>query len=108
MRSVEEQALHTHMLLPEVKDDSKYLLCPMPGTLISCGEDILLILLRSQLNAIIYLSFKRYFENDHSKLRILVDSRLENQRIWRFVLYSTIPSHSSLLWQDDDAVTRDS
>ena len=49
------------------------------------------ILLRSQLNAKISLSFKRDFENDHSKLRILVDSRLENQRIWRFVLTSTIP-----------------
>ena len=33
--------------------------------------------------------FKRDFEIDHSKLRILVDSRLENQRIWRFVLIST-------------------
>ena len=33
-----EQELHTHMLLPEIKDDSKYLLCPMPGTLISCGK----------------------------------------------------------------------
>ena len=33
---------------------------------------------------------KENFENDHSKLRILVDSRLENQRIWRFVLTSTI------------------
>ena len=48
------------------------------------------ILLRSQLNAKISLSFKRDFENDHSKLRILVDSRLENQRTWRFVLNSTI------------------
>ena len=47
-------------------------------------------LLRSQLNAKISLSFKRDFENDHSKLRILVDSRLENQRIWRFVSISTI------------------
>ena len=48
------------------------------------------ILLRSQLNAKIYLSFKRDFENDNSQLRILVDSRLENQRIWHFVLISTI------------------
>ena len=48
------------------------------------------ILLRPRLNAKISLSFKRDFENDHSKLRILVDSRLENQRIWRFVLKSTI------------------
>ena len=38
----------------------------------------------------ISLSFKRDFENDHSKLRILVDSRLENRRIWRFVLTLTI------------------
>ena len=49
-----------------------------------------IVLLRSQLNTKISLSFKRDFENDHSKLRILVDSRLENQRIWRFVLTSTI------------------
>ena len=48
------------------------------------------ILLWSQLNAKISLSFKRDFENDHTKLRILVDSRLENQRIWLFVLNSTI------------------
>ena len=38
-------------------------------------------LLRSQINAKISLSFKRDFENDHSKQRILVDSRLENQRM---------------------------
>ena len=48
------------------------------------------VALRSQLNAKISLSFTRYFENDHSRLRILVDSRLENQRIWRFVLNSII------------------
>ena len=48
------------------------------------------VLLRSQLNAKITLSFKRDFENDHSKLRILFNSRLENHRIWRFVLISTI------------------
>ena len=47
------------------------------------------LLLRSQLNAKISLCFKRDFENDHSKLRILVDSRLENHRLWRFVLTST-------------------
>ena len=52
--------------------------------------EIMSVLLRSQLNAKISLSFKRDFENDHSKLRILVDSCLENQRIWRFVLISTI------------------
>ena len=52
----------------------------------------MLILLRSQLNAKISLSFEREFENDHSKLRIFVDSRLENQRIWFFVLTSTISS----------------
>ena len=38
VRTVKEQALHVHMLPPELKDDSKYLLCPMPGTLISCGK----------------------------------------------------------------------
>ena len=48
------------------------------------------LLLRSQLNDKISLSFKRDFENDQSKLRILVDSRLKNQKIWRFVLISTI------------------
>ena len=37
------------------------------------------LLLRSQLNAKISLSFKRNFENDHSKLRILVNSRIENR-----------------------------
>ena len=42
----------------------------------------------------ISLSFKRDFENDHSKLRILVDSRLENQRIWRLVVTATV--HLSL------------
>ena len=47
-------------------------------------------LLLSQLNAKISLSFKRDIENDHSKLRILVDFRLENQLIWCFVLTSTI------------------
>ena len=42
----------------------------------------------------ISFSFKRDFEYDYSKLRILVDSRLENQRIWRFVLISTISQQS--------------
>ena len=42
------------------------------------------VLLRSQLNAKISLSFQRDSENDQSKLRILVDSRLENQRIQRY------------------------
>ena len=51
---------------------------------------LIYVLLRSRLNAKISLSFKRDFENDRSKLRILADSRLENQRIWRFVLNSTI------------------
>jgi hypothetical protein len=32
-----EHALSVHMLPMEIKDDSKYLLCPMPGTLISLG-----------------------------------------------------------------------
>ena len=58
---------------------------------ISSHEESLFLLLRSQVNAKISLSFKRDFENDHSKLRKLVDSRLENQRIWRFDLTSTIP-----------------
>ena len=56
----------------------------------------MLILLRSQLNAKISLYFEREFENDHSKLRIFVDSRLENQRMWRFVLTSTLCSLFSL------------
>ena len=38
MRTLEEQNLHKYMLLPEIKDNSKFLLCPMPGTLISCGK----------------------------------------------------------------------
>jgi len=37
IRSPLEHALSIHMLPMEVKDDSKYLLCPMPGTLISLG-----------------------------------------------------------------------
>ena len=53
------------------------------------------VLLRSRLNEKISLSFKRDFEKDHSKLRILVDSRLENQRIWRFVMNSTIFTYFS-------------
>ena len=57
----------------------------------------LLVLLRSQTNAKISLPFKRDFENNHSKLRILVDSRLENQRIWCFVLITTISLLSPFL-----------
>ena len=60
------------------------------GTGVVDRLQVRILLLRSQLDAIISLSFKRDFENDHSKLRTLVDSRLENQRIWRFVLTSTI------------------
>ena len=33
------------------------------------------------------------FENDHSKVRILVYSRLENQRIWPLVVTATIGCH---------------
>ena len=50
----------------------------------------------SNINAKISLSFKRDFENDQSKLRILDDSRIENQWIWRFVLTSTIFDPRSL------------
>ena len=39
-----------------------------------------IVLLWSQLNAKISFSFKRDFENDHSKLRLLVDSRLEKKK----------------------------
>lgn len=35
VRSLDEHRLSAHMLAPEVKDFSKFLLCPMPGTLIS-------------------------------------------------------------------------
>lgn len=38
VRTVAEHALSTHMLPPVVKDFSKSLLCPMPGTLISCSK----------------------------------------------------------------------
>ena len=65
--------------------------------IINIKYSALILLLRSQLNAKISLSFKRDFENDQSKLRILVDSRLENQRIWRFVLNSTIISTLPML-----------
>jgi len=37
VRTPKEHALHRHMLKPEVKDTSKVLLCPMPGTLVSCS-----------------------------------------------------------------------
>jgi len=35
IRTVKEHKLSHHMLEPEVKDYSNFLLCPMPGTLIS-------------------------------------------------------------------------
>jgi hypothetical protein len=38
VRSPLEHQLSKHMLPPVVKDTSKFLLCPMPGTLISCSE----------------------------------------------------------------------
>lgn len=44
-RTPEEHALYTHMLPPEKKDFSKFLLCPMPGTLISLSKFILFLLL---------------------------------------------------------------
>jgi len=37
IRTPKEHKLSHHMLKPEVKDFSKFLLCPMPGTLISCS-----------------------------------------------------------------------
>jgi hypothetical protein len=37
-RTPEEHRLSAHMLAPVVKDHSKSLLCPMPGTLISCSK----------------------------------------------------------------------
>jgi propionyl-CoA carboxylase alpha chain len=37
VRTPREHQLSRHMLKPEKKDFSKYLLCPMPGTLISCS-----------------------------------------------------------------------
>ena len=48
----------------------------------------------------ISLSFKGDFENDRSKLRILVDSRLENQRMRSFVLTSTIHTLSGGLGRE--------
>ena len=38
VRSPLEHSLSKHILAAEVKDTSKYLLCPMPGSLISCSE----------------------------------------------------------------------
>ena len=38
VRSPKEHRLARHMLPPEVKDFSKYLVSPMPGTLISCSK----------------------------------------------------------------------
>lgn len=40
VRTPQEHALHRHMLPPVVKDHSKHLLCPMPGTLISCSVTV--------------------------------------------------------------------
>jgi acetyl/propionyl-CoA carboxylase alpha subunit len=37
VRNRREHELSVHMLPPVVKDFSKFLLCPMPGTLISCS-----------------------------------------------------------------------
>lgn len=37
VRTPKEHDMHRHMLKPEVKDTSKFLMCPMPGTLISCS-----------------------------------------------------------------------
>ena len=81
-----------HICLDTEHDDpieyAKFYVEDLTG--MSASSLTLLFLLRSQLNAKISLSFKRDLENNHSKLRILVDSRLENHRIWRFVLTSTI------------------
>jgi hypothetical protein len=38
VRTPDEHRMSTHMLPPVVKDHSKELLCPMPGTLISCSK----------------------------------------------------------------------
>jgi propionyl-CoA carboxylase alpha chain len=38
VRSLAEHALSKHMIAPEVKDTSKFLLCPMPGSLISISK----------------------------------------------------------------------
>lgn len=38
VRSPLEQELSRHMLLPEVKDTSKFVLCPMPGLLVSLSK----------------------------------------------------------------------
>jgi hypothetical protein len=38
VRSPKEHALARHMLAPEKKDFSKFLVSPMPGTLISCSK----------------------------------------------------------------------
>ena len=37
VRTLREHELASHMLAPEAVDVSKFLLCPMPGTLISCS-----------------------------------------------------------------------
>ena len=37
IRSLREHELSSHMLPPETIDVTRYLLCPMPGTLISCS-----------------------------------------------------------------------
>lgn len=39
-RTPAEQRLSAHMLPPVVRDLSKSLLCPMPGTLISCSVEV--------------------------------------------------------------------
>ena len=44
VRTPLEQALSGYSLPPEVKDHSKHVLCPMPGTLISCSKSYLLLI----------------------------------------------------------------
>lgn len=38
VRSPAEHRLSRYMLAPEVKDYSRFVMCPMPGSLISVGE----------------------------------------------------------------------
>ena len=44
VRTPLEQALSGYSLPLEVKDHSKHVLCPMPGTLISCSKSYLLLI----------------------------------------------------------------
>ena len=47
------------------------------------------------------------FENDHSKLRVLVYSRLENRRIWPLIVIATMRKGEGMKVEREEAGHRD-